>query len=520
MNVASATMIIAMASLLSRLLGMVRNRIFTSFFGAGDELDAYFAAFRIPDLLLNLLILGAFSAAFIPVFTGLISRNKEKKAFEVVNSMVNLMLVAMLVACGMVMIFAPQLMSLITPGFDGEKMKLTIMLTRIMLLSPIFFGISTIASGILNSYRKFFAYAIAPIMYNIGIIGGALFLVPKIGVYGLAVGVVIGACLHMAIQIPTSFTTGYRYRFRWNLKDYYLIKIIKLMLPRAAGLAVSQINLIVVTVIASTLMAGSIAIFNLANDLQNLPVSLFGISFAIAVFPTLAANASLKKMKDFVKNLSYTLRQIIFLIIPASVILFLLRAQIVRVVLGGGKFDWEDTYYTSATLGLFCLGLVGQAVIPLLARAFYAVHNTKTPVLISIFSVILNIGFSLLFVQIMGVVGLALGFSLSSLFNAIMLYVFLYRKLGDLNGHATFVTLFKSLVASLVTGVVMYGVLYTVSNFVNMQTFGGIMIQGGIALMIGLITYFSISWIWGCEEVSAVKRVFKKITGLTNLKFK
>jgi len=512
--VLSATVVIAGASLVSRLLGVLRNRIFASMFGAGDELDAYFAAFRIPDFLLNLLILGAFSAAFIPVFTGLISRRKKKHAFLVANSVLNLILTVMVVICVIAAIFAPFLMFLIAPGFNPEKMELAVALTRIMLLSPILFGISTVISGILNSYRKFFAYAIAPVMYNLGIIAGTLVFVPRIGVYGLAVGVLIGAFLHVLIQVPAVLGTGFRYRPKLELKNYYLWKVGKLMIPRAAGLAVTQVNLVVITVIASTLMAGSVAIFNLANDLQNLPVSLFGISFAIAIFPTLAHNASLKKFGEFVKNFSHTFRQIVFLIVPAAVGLFLLRAQVVRLVLGTGKFDWEDTYYTAATLGLFCVGLIGQALVPLTARAFYALQDTKTPVFISILAVILNISLCLLFVNLMGVVGLALAFSISSLFNLGLLYLMLHRRVKRLDDKAILITFLKSFTASVVMGLVIYGMLYLVAEIVNMQMAWGILVQASAAALAGFGVYMMIVWVWGCEEISAVKRFLKRIGGV------
>ncbi len=514
MSVGSATLVIAIGSLLSRLLGVVRNRIFASQFGAGDELDAYFAAFRIPDFLLNLLILGAFSAAFIPIFTHLISQKEKRRAFEVTNSIVNIILIALIAVSIIVFFLAPIIMALITPGFSEDKMRLTVLLTRIMLFSPIFLGLSTIAGGILNSFRKFFTYAFAPVMYNIGIILGALFLVPLWGVYGLAVGVIIGALFHLLVQLPVVFGTGYHFRFFINLKDYYLIKIGKLMIPRALGLAVSQINLMVITIIASTLMAGSIAIFNFANDLQSLPVSIFGIAFATAVFPVLAASVSLKRTGEFIRSFSYTFRQIVFLIVPASVGLFLLRAQIVRILLGTGKFDWEDTYYTAVTLGLFCLGMIGQALLPLVTRAFFALHDTKTPVLISAVSVAINVGLSLLFVRTSGVVGLALAFSISSLINLILLYLFLHKKVGNLNDKTNLITFLKSLVNSAVMGLLIYGTLYVAAQLVNMQKTWGIVVQGSVALVVGTSAYLLIAWIWECEEINAVKRVTRRFLGI------
>ncbi len=336
-SLASAAFVIAMAGVASRLLGLLRDRILATQFGAGDALDIYYAAFRVPDLIYNLLILGALSAAFIPVFTNLIARDEEKEAWELVNVFLTTALIFLVALATILAVFAPYLVKLITPGFSGEKMQGVVTLTRIMFLSPIFLGISGIFGGILNSFKRFLIYSLAPLLYNLGIILGALFLVKPFGIAGLAWGVVLGAFLHLAIQYPNVKLVGMKYFPRLDFKNKNLRRVITLMIPRTMGLAVTQINLLVITIIASTLSAGSLAIFNFANNLQAVPLGFLSVPFVLAIFPTLSHLAARENWGEFVLNFSKVFRQILFFIVPASVLILVLRAQIVRIVLGSGK---------------------------------------------------------------------------------------------------------------------------------------------------------------------------------------
>ncbi len=361
-SITIAATLVGLSSLLSRVLGFLRDRILAGQFGAGHDLDIYYAAFRIPDLMFNLLVLGALSAGFIPILTGLIKDsncgkkdNSNKEAWILSSNILNLLVITLFVISALGAIFAPYLMKVVTPGFSPENQMLTANVTRIMFLSPIFLGISSVLGGILQSFKRFFIYSLAPIMYNIGIILGALFLAPIWGVYGLAWGVVLGAFLHMGIQLPMAFKIGYRYRPIINLKSKYIRKIGIMMVPRTLTLGISQINLLVITIIASTLAGGSITVFNFANNLHFFPVGVFGISFAIAAFPSLSGVAF--NRPKLIANFSSTVRQILFFVVPSTVFLLTLRAQIVRVVLGAGKFDWEDTVLTIHTLSFFAIGL-------------------------------------------------------------------------------------------------------------------------------------------------------------------
>lgn len=389
-SIIGAAVILGAASFASRLIGILRDHIFANLFGAGDVMDAYYAAFRVPDFIYNLLIVGALSAGFIPVFTKLLTKDKDE-AWRATNSIINLLFLALVILCGILFIFTPEITPRIVPGFDAEKIKLTAALTRVMLLSPIILGLSSIAGSVLQSFKNFLVFSLTPIMYNVGIIIGALFFVPAWGTIGLAYGVILGALLHLIIQLPSLFRLGYKYQNVWQWKNPAVREIALLMIPRTLGLAVGQINLIVITVLASTLSAGSVAVFNLANNLQYFPIGIIGVSFAIAAFPTLSQLSAENKKEEMIASLSHTIRQILFFIVPLTIIFLLLRAQIVRVILGSGQFDWNDTIATADTLAFFSFSLFAQSLIFLLARGFYALHNTWTPLWIGIVSAIVNV---------------------------------------------------------------------------------------------------------------------------------
>jgi len=510
-TIVSAAFILGITTLISKALGLFRDRLLAGRFGAGDELDVYYAAFRIPDFVFNILIIGAISAAFIPVFASYWNRD-EKDAWKVANGVLNIFVLALISISLILIIFCPFFISIIAPGFSGEKKELAVMLTRIMFLSPVFLSISNIFSGILQYFHRFVVCSIAPILYNIGIIFGILFLVPRFGVFGVAWGVVLGAFLHMVVQIPYVKLCGYKYQFVFNFNHPGIKKIIKLMIPRTVGSCASQVNLIVITAIASVLASGSIAIFNLSNNLQFIPVGLIGISFATAAFPSLSREFAGERRKEFINKFSSTFRHVLFLVVPLAFLIFILRAQIVRIVLGTGHFGWADTRLTAACLGLFSLGIFAQSFVPLVSKAFYALHNTITPVVVSIISIVLNIALSFLFVWALGfnnpffefiegqlklqginqisIVGLPLAFSISSFLNFVLLIIALYKKFGDFDFKNIIICTFKVLLATFLMTEMVYFSLYIFSEAVNMRTFFGIFLQSGGAALVGAATYF------------------------------
>lgn len=515
-SIAAAAFIISLAGVASRILGLVRDRILAGQFGAGDTLDAYYAAFRIPDLIYNLMIVGALSAAFIPVFTELISKKKEDDAWELSSGILSLQILLAGSVSILLVILAPWLMKLVTPGFSGEKMELTVMLTRIMFLSPILLGISGIIGGALVSFKKFLIYSLAPIFYNAGIIIGVLFFVKPLGPVGLAWGVVLGALMHLLVQYPAAKVSGFSFRpmFLDAWKNPNVRKVLKLMIPRTLTIAVSQINFTIITIFASTLATGSLAIFNFANNIQSGPLGLFGISFAIAVFPTLSAYGAKAEQDKFVDVFSRTFRQILFFVIPLSIFIFVLRAQTVRVLLGTGKFNWEDTILTFQVLGLMVISLSAQALLPLLNRAFYALQNTKTPLYIALVSEGVNIITVFLLIRQYGVLGLAIAFSISSIVNMILLVIFIKRRLPNINDGKIWNSTLRIIAASLIAGGVMQIAKYIVGTRGELDTFLEILAQLLIAGSAGLATFCLASYYFNVREFfQFTESVTRKIFG-------
>lgn len=506
-SVISAAFVITLAGIASRVLGLIRDRFLASSFGAGDILDVYYAAFRVPDLIYNLLILGALSAAFIPVFTGLISREKEKEAWDLANDLMSISIILIVSFSLIFAVFAPFLMKLITPGFPPEKITLAVIFTRVMFLSPLFLGISGIFGGILTSFKRFLIYSLAPIFYNLGIIAGVLFFVKFMGPIGLAWGVVFGAFLHMLVQYPAAKHLGFNYKavFRRIFKNHHLRKVAALMVPRVMGIAVNQMNLFIITIFASFLSAGSLSILSFAQNMQSVPLGLFGVSFAIAVFPVLSALAAKNEKEEFVKSFSRTFRQILFFVIPLSVIILVLRAQLVRVILGAGKFDWEDTILTFQCLGIFSLSLFAQSTIPLLARAFYALHDTKTPFYIALFSEAVSIVSVLLLINKFHVLGLAIAFSLASVMQMIFLLYILRTRFDSLDDKNIIGSVGKIALASFAAGIGIQLVKHLTAIFVNLNYFFGVFAQLSISAIVGVLIFLAASYFLKLEEFFVFK---------------
>jgi putative peptidoglycan lipid II flippase len=528
----SAALILATTALASRFLGLIRDRLLAGKFGAGDELDAYFAAFRLPDFVYSILIMGAVSAAFIPVFAEYFKRD-ENEAWRLTSGLLNLILIILVVFCALFIILAPFLMPFIAPGFTGEKREMAIALTRIMFLSPLLLGISSIFSGVLQYFHRFFVYSLAPIMYNLGIIIGILFFVPSKGIVGLAWGVVLGAFLHLLIQLPSAIYSGWKWRKILTVSHEGIRKIIKMMIPRTIGLAGTQINFLAITAIASTLMSGSIAIFNLSYNLQYVPIGIIGISFATAVFPRLSRSFADKNKEEFSSSFSSAFGQILFLVMPIMVLFFLLRAQIVRIVLGTGQFGWSDTRLTAAALGIFTFGVFAQSLIPLISRSFYSVHNTKTPVLISLWSILINIFASLFFVWILrghnwlssfisqslkledinnfSVLALPMAYALAGIFNFIFLLRAFNKKINFWKPQNILNSLSKIIASCALMAISVYALLRIGNLFLNTRTFFGIFIQTAIAVIGGAIIYFISSFLFKSPETKILMgRIFRK----------
>ena len=505
-SITGAAIIISGATLVSRLVGLLRDRIFAHYFGAGPVMDAYYAAFKIPDLVYNLLIIGALSAAFIPAFTKLFNAGEDKSpAWKLANNVLNITAIALVTVSFIGIIFTPALAPLIAPGFSEASRQMVINFTRIMFGSTILLGLSMVIGGVLQSLRAFFLYSLTPIFYNVGIIIGATVLVPLWGINGLAWGVVLGALLHFSLQTYSAYINGYRWRWHLNFKDKETRLIGKLMIPRAMGLAISQLNLVIIIALASLLPAGSVAIFNFANNLQAVPIGIIGIPFALAVFPALSMAVARNNAGEFIKNLSSAIRQILFLIIPFSIIIMLLRAQIVRVVLGTGKFDWTATINTADTLALFALSLFAQALIPVIARAFYAMANTKTPFVVGVISELATIIAALILMKPLGVAGLALAFSVGVILNFTILTTILRNDLKNIDGEKIFSSLFRVVLAAIPMALVIQFLKYPLAKIFDQTRFFGIFGQGLIASLAGLAIYLLICYLLRVPELIQLK---------------
>lgn len=512
-SITGAAIILGAASLASRLLGLVRDRVLAHYFGAGSVMDAYSAAFKIPDLIYILLIGGALTVGFIPVFTKIYLRGKSnhQEAWKFVSNAINIFGLLLIVLTIIFIFLTPYLIPFLAPGFTGEKKELTILMTRVMFLSPLLLGFSAVVGGVLQSLKNFFIYSLSPIMYNLGIIVGVTILVPLFGLSGLAWGVVLGALFHLLVQLPAFFRTGFHFSFIFNLRDKSVQLMSRLILPRIMALAALQINMIVITAIASTLAAGSVAIFNYANNLQSFPLGIVGISFAVAAFPTLTALATENKKEEMIKNLSSTIRQILFFIIPLSIIFLMLRAQIVRVVLGSGAFDWEATVRTADSLAFFSLGLFAQALPALLVRAFYALEDTKTPFLIAVLTVAVNIFLSWYLTRNwLGVEGLALAYTLSGILNTILLWIFLRLRLGSLDEERILTAVYKISIAAIIMALTIQTFKTLIAPFVNMQTFLGVFLQGLTAGLFGLGAYILMGLLLKSHEMIVFVETIKK----------
>ncbi len=519
-HIGQATIIIATFTLLSRVTGFGRDILLARSLGLSADSDIYFTAFRIPDLVYNLLILGTLSVAFIPVFSQYYLKDKPR-ALYIASTILNVSALGMLGVCIVLFIFAIPLTKLIAPGFSPEQIYETAMVTRIMMLSPIIFTISNVFSSVLISMKKFLIVNTAPLLYNLGIILGIIFLYPKYGINGLAYGVIFGALMHVGIQIPEAIRNGFRWKPVLRLKDPGVRKIGSLFLPRIVGLDNSYVNLIIVSIIGSGLVTGSITAFNYANNIQAVALGIFALSSAVAIFPVLSEYFAKNDTKGFVSTLQHTIIRVLYFIIPVTIITLLLRAHVVRLLLGYGACDWTCTVTTFDTLGVLSLGLVAQSLIPLFARAFYSRQNTKIPVAISLVGMVINATLSYFLAQGLGVVGIALGFVIASTVQCILLFVFLHRYLNTKDPatekvltvfDATIVTqTLKILLASIFLGIITYGSLYLLEPILNTHTVFGIFAQATISTMLGGIAYIVITQRLDVMESKAIAAGFVKV---------
>ena len=530
-------LILGVSNFFSYLLGALRDNLLANYL-PNHLADVYWAAFRVPDFIYGILITGGITAAFLPIFSTYFHNNQDtaKRLFKEVFT---IFFIALIFLAIVFFLLAPLLVNLTVPGFSAHQKAQTIVLMRIMFLSPVILGLSAIFSAVLQCQNLFYPFAIAPIFYNIGILTGILFLYPAFGLPGLAVGVILGALMHLFIQMIPANKFGFGLAFSLKLKEKAgLLRISKLMAPRVVSVAAYQINLIITTAIASTLAVGSIKIFNLSNNLYCVPVGLIGLSFATAVFPALSKSFALEQKEKFLEVFFGILSKILFFILPLSGIIFILRAQLVRLIYGtqvasGNYFGWWETRLTASSLGVLSLSLFGACLIPFLGRAFFALHNTKTPLKIALVSIGLNIALSFMFVWILqtpgifynflvkflklkdltdiSVLGLSLALSISTIFQCGLLFWALkikLRELGILKNKKFFL---KMIVASFVASLACYFSLKIIGAVVPTQKVFGLFVQTSISAFLGAVVYFFFCYLWGIKESKIIWKYICKV---------
>lgn len=374
--------ILTLLTFASYVLGLVRDMAFSRVFGADKLLDVYNAAFIIPDLLLNIFVAGALMAAFVPIFTHLWSTGEEQEAEKVATTMLTGAPLMIGIIGIIAAIFMPQLTKIVAPGFDPSQRDLLISMSRLMLISPIIFAVSNTIGGMLISYERFTSYGISPILYNIGIIAG-IPLAKIFGPYGLVYGVIIGALLHVLIRIIEIYRTKFRIT-GIDFKNQHFKKILLLMIPRMAGQPIEQLTFFIFTSMASTLFTGAVTILSFARNFQSVPVSLFGISFATAVFSSLSRKAAQGNREGFLYHFWETAKPLALMTGLSAILFFFFGEFIIRILLGGGKFTETQIIQTGSLLATFAFAIPAEAFIHLLARAFYALKDTWTPLIVTL----------------------------------------------------------------------------------------------------------------------------------------
>lgn len=495
-----AATLVMVLFLMSRIAGLAREMIIGARFGTSADLDAYLAAFRVPDLLFQLVAGGALGSAFIPVFAGCLARRDLTGAWRVFSSVVNLVLIALTGLAVVAAIAAPVLVrTILAPGFTPEQQQLTVTLMRWMLTSTVIFGISGIMMGVLNSFQHFLLPALAPLLYNLSIIAGAWFLAPEFGVYGLVMGVVVGSVLHLLAQLIGLWWVRAEYYPVLGLRNPEVREVGRLMAPRVLGLAAVQLHFWINTALASGLVAGSLSALNYAWLLMLLPQGIVAQAVATAAFPTFAALEATGKLDELRRLITSTLRGVLFLTVPAAVGLLVWRVPLIRMLLERGEFSARSTALTSSALAFYAFGLIGHSVVEIVTRAFYSLHDTRTPVGIGIGAMGLNVTLSLLLIAPMAHAGLALANTLATLVEMVLLCWFLSRRLQGLGWRELGRTAARAGVAAAVMAIPLWVMARSLTD-------APVIALGLSGLAVGGVTYLLAAMLLKMPEVSFLRR--------------
>ncbi|MCK5285993.1 MAG: oligosaccharide flippase family protein [Candidatus Pacebacteria bacterium] len=501
-----AAYILSFSAFLTQLLALLRDRILAHTFGAGEILDIYYSAFRIPDFI----FITTASVVSISVLIPFLSQEKDMdKARNFMSEVFSVFLVLILFVSVIAFFLMPKITSFVFGGFSTDMLDQVVLLSRIMLLSPILLGLSNFFTSIIQTKNKFFIYALSPLLYNIGIILGILLYYPIWGISGLALGVITGAFLHLIIQLPSIYKLKFIPKFTLKINFERIKDIIRLSFPRTLAVSSSSIAVLVLISIATYMREGSVAIFSFSYALQAVPLSIVGISYTTAAFPMLS-KISIEKKGEFMRQVGITAKHILFWTIPAMVLFFVLRAQIVRTVLGSGEFSWVDTRLTAACLALFAISIPAQSLILFFVRGYYAAGITKRPVLINMFSSIFIITLAFFFkwfftifpfllsglgtmlkiedISNIQVIILPLSFAIATIINIFLLYFFIQKDFQYLSKDLSR-GFFQICIASLAMGIVAYFSLKVWDNVFDLNTLFGIFLQGLLSGLTGIVVW-------------------------------
>ncbi len=512
-NAAKAAGLISLMYLVSRLLGFVRESQAGSLFNR-FETDAFFAAFVIPDVMYYLLVGGALSAAFIPIFTEYLTKGQEEEGWKVASTFINIVVLILAVLTILGVTFTEWLTPLVAPHFKADKLNLLVELTRIMFPAVCFTALAGLVGGVSNSYRRFLGPALGPNVYNIGIILGAALLGTRFGIKGMAVGVVAGAVGNFLTQVLFLRQAGGKhYRFGYiDLKNPGFKRMLLLWVPALIGLSADQINFWATTAMASKLPEGGITAIRFASRLILLPIGIFAAGVSTAFFPLLSSLATEKKIDAYKDTLSFSLRSIFFMMIPAGIGLMVLREPIVMLLFERMKFTHSDTILTSEALLFYSLAIFAPAAVLMLPRAFYSLQDTKTPVIVSFIAVGSSIFLNWFFLNhtSLGVKGFALSYTIMGLINMLLLTEILRRKIGGIRGRHIGRSFLKSLTASLAMGGVIYVMMLFSEAFVKQHGHLGAALIIFAGMLIGGITFLAVAWLLKMDELQMVVRFIRK----------
>lgn len=503
-----ASLIVMGAYVVAKPVGLVRQAVIAHSFGTSPAYDAFVAASNFPELLFTLISGGALLTAFLPVFTGYLARGARDDAWKLASGTLNavFLLTAMLALFSAV--FAPGIARLAAPGFDAENLALTANLMRLVLISTVVFSASGIVMGALNAHQHFLLPAIAPILYDLGIIAGAIFFVPRIGIYGLAWGVVAGSLLHLGVQIPGLARMGARWTASLDWRDEGLRRVAALMIPRALGLGVVQLNFVVTYALASLIGAGAVSALRFGWMLMQVPETIIGTAIATAAFPTLSEQAARDSRDGLRQTLSSTLRAILALTVPAAVGLILLGHPLTRLMFERGSFDAASTQAVVWALQFYAVGLVGHAALEVVARTFFAQQDTRTPLFVAFAAMLVNVVLSLALMRPLSHGGLALANSLAVTLEVVGLLLIARRRLGGVEGHA--------LIASLARFAASAGIMaLAVAMCMMLARFADERVVGVVGAAVGIVVYLAATLALGSPEIrpllkSVLRRRAKK----------